>query len=117
MEIANFGVEEWLNVYETQATLDIAQSTIASMTMSELMALSPDNGTQFYQDLAQQKMNYGAIEGSEAFKQAVSELYQTVNSNQVLQTNGATGANLLALYALVKPGNHVITMFPTYQQL
>ena len=52
MEIANFGVEEWLNVYETQATLDIAQSTIASMTMSELMALSPDNGTQFYQDLA-----------------------------------------------------------------
>ncbi|MFB5927321.1 aminotransferase [Latilactobacillus sakei] len=117
MEIANFGVEEWLNVYETQATLDIAQSTIASMTMSELMAISPDNGTQFYQDLVQQKMNYGAIEGSEAFKQAVSELYQTVNSNQVLQTNGATGANLLALYALVKPGNHVITMFPTYQQL
>ena len=46
MEIANFGVEEWLNVYETQATLDIAQSTIASMTMSELMAISPDNGTQ-----------------------------------------------------------------------
>lgn len=117
MDIANFGVEEWLNVYETQAKTDIAQSTIASLSMTELMAFSADQGQDFYQTLNQQKMNYGAIEGSAAFKQAVSQLYQNVSSEQVLQTNGATGANLLALYALVKPDDHVITMFPTYQQL
>lgn len=117
MDIANFGVEEWLNVYETQAETDIAQSTIASLTMTELMSFSDDQGQAFYQTLNQQKMNYGAIEGSDAFKQAVSQLYQNVSSQQVLQTNGATGANLLALYALVKPGDHVVTMFPTYQQL
>jgi aspartate/methionine/tyrosine aminotransferase len=117
MDIANFGVEEWLNVYENDARFDIAQSTIASLTMQELMDFSDDHGKQFYHELNQQKMNYGAIEGSDNFKNEVSKLYQTVSSSQILQTNGATGANLLALYALVKPKDHIVTMFPTYQQL
>lgn len=117
MEIANFGVEEWLNVYETKAQHDIAQSTISSLSMEELMSFSPDNGKTFYEKLNQKKMNYGDIEGSEDFKKAVSSIYQNVSSKQILQTNGATGANLLALYALIKPKDHVISMFPTYQQL
>ena len=33
MDIAPFGVEDWLNVHEKSATYDIAQSTIASMTL------------------------------------------------------------------------------------
>ncbi|WP_316376448.1 aminotransferase class I/II-fold pyridoxal phosphate-dependent enzyme, partial [Enterococcus faecium] len=44
-------------------------------------------------------------------------LYQTVDPENILQTNGATGANLLALYALVEAGDHVVSMLPTYQQL
>lgn len=33
MDIKTIGVEDWLNVWEKSATYDIAQSTIASMTM------------------------------------------------------------------------------------
>ena len=62
-------------------------------------------------------MDYGWIEGSDAFKQEVASLYQTVDPENILQTNGATGANLLALYALVEAGDHVVSMLPTYQQL
>lgn len=117
MEIAGFGVEEWLNVYETQATYDIAQSTVSSMTMNELLNMGQANSQDFYRDLDAQKMNYGWIEGSPAFKTEVSHLYKTVSPEQVLQTNGATGANQLALYALIEPGDHVISMYPSYQQL
>lgn len=65
----------------------------------------------------QAKQNYGWIEGSPEFKVAVSTLYRDVDADNVLQTNGATGANLLAITALVEPGDHVIAEYPSYQQL
>ncbi len=55
MEIAGFGVEEWLNVWEKKATYDIAQSTISSMTMQEILAIDGQNGQTFYDSLNQQK--------------------------------------------------------------
>lgn len=117
MEIAGFGVEEWLNVWEKKATYDIAQSTISSMTMQEILAIDGQNGKTFYDSLNQQKMNYGWIEGSPEFKQEVAKLYQNTAPDNILQTNGATGANHLALYALIEPGDHVIAEYPSYQQL
>ncbi|MBV0930687.1 aminotransferase [Lentilactobacillus sp. IMAU92037] len=117
MKIAGFGVEEWLNKWEKSATYDISQSTISSMTMAEALALDGNGGASFYDLLDSQKMNYGWIEGSPDFKAEVSKLYKHVDPDNVLQTNGATGANHLALYALVEPGDHVISEYPSYQQL
>ncbi|GKQ42461.1 aminotransferase [Companilactobacillus sp. RD055328] len=117
MEINAFGVEEWLNVWEKSATYDIAQSTISSMTMDEILNLDGNQGEEFYKLLNSQKMNYGWIEGSPEFKTEVAKLYKNIDPDNVLQTNGATGANHLALYALVNPGDHVIAEYPSYQQL
>lgn len=117
MKIAAFGVEDWLNVWEKSATYDIAQSTISSMTMAELRALDGKDGASMYDRFDAEKMNYGWIEGSPEFKQAVANLYTKVNPDNVLQTNGATGANFTALFGLVEPGDHVIAEYPSYQQL
>ncbi|CAK7034827.1 MAG: Capreomycidine synthase [Paraeggerthella hongkongensis] len=117
MNIATIGVEDWLNVWEKSATYDIAQSTIASMTMGEILALDNEEGATFYERLNREKMNYGWIEGSPEFKAEVAKLYRAGNPDNILQTNGATGANLLALMALVEPGDHVIAEYPTYQPL
>ena len=116
VEIAPFGVEEWLNKWEKSATYDISQSTIASLTMKELSAMD-ENKDALSKLLLSTKLDYGWIEGSPAFKRAVAKLYDHVDEGMVLQTNGATGANLLAIYSLVKPGDHVIAEFPSYQQL
>lgn len=117
MKISEFGVESWLNQWEKSAKYDISQSTINSMTISDLLALTGDDPQEFYAKLARVKMNYGWIEGSPEFKQLVSQLYDHVAPTQVLQTNGATGANYLALYSLIEPGDHVISEYPSYQQL
>ena len=117
MKIATIGVEDWLNVWEKSATYDIAQSTVSSMTMEEILALDEKSGADFYERLNKEKMNYGWIEGSPDFKTEVSKLYRSVNPDNILQTNGATGANLLALLTLVEPGDHVIAEYPTYQPL
>ena len=118
MRIETIGVEEWLNVYEKSATVDIAQSTISSMTMAELLELDGESGATFYDKLNQEKMNYGWIEGSDEFKQEVAKLYNNPPKlDNILQTNGATGANMNALMAVVEPGDHVIAEWPTYAPL
>lgn len=129
MNIASIGVEEWLNELEKSATLDIAQSTIASLTTAEILALGdaehggPGTGAAaFYDALGAEKQNYGWIEGSPAFKEEVAKLYggidgRGIDPDNVLQMNGATGANLAALYTLVQPGDHVVVEYPTYDPL
>lgn len=118
MHIPVIGVEDWLNVHEMDATWDIAQSTIASLTMGELRALGDCDGTSFYEMLDAQKMNYGWIEGSPEFKAEVASLYRRdIGHSNILQTNGCTGANLNALMSVVRPGDHVIAEWPTYAPL
>lgn len=117
MEIAKFGVEDWLNVWENDAIYDIAGSSIASMTLEEVLQTIQMDKNEFMNLCLNKKMNYGWIEGSPEFKAEVCKLYKQVTPEQVLQTNGATGANFLVLYGLINPGDHVISMYPTYQQL
>ncbi|HEM4279504.1 TPA: aminotransferase [Streptococcus suis] len=117
MKLPRFGVEEWLNVHENSAIYDIAGVSISALTLEELFDLSGTNPEDFYKKLQSTRLNYGWIEGSPAFKKSVSQLYTGVKPEQILQTNGATGANLLVLYSLIEPGDHVISLYPTYQQL
>ncbi|MGX7014011.1 aminotransferase [Vagococcus silagei] len=117
MDIANFGVEEWLNEWEKKATYDISQSSVEAFTLEELLALDGTTVEEFFGRLSKVPQDYGWIEGSDTFKEEVAKLYKNVDPDNILQTNGTTGANFLALYALIEPGDHVISMLPSYQQL
>lgn len=117
IEIAKFGVEEWLNKWEKEARYDISQSSIAALTLKELTNLGGTTVTAFFEKLSSKELDYGWIEGSPTFKKLVAKLYQKITTANILQTNGSTGANMLALYALLNPGDHVVATFPTYQQL
>ena len=117
MKLPRFGVEEWLNVHEKSAIYDIAGVSIKALTMEELFDLSGLDKDAFFAQLLKKKMDYGWIEGSPEFKTQVASLYKNMPVDNILQTNGATGATMLALYALIEPEDHVISMCPTYQQL
>ena len=111
MKLPRFGVEEWLNVHEKHARYDIAGVSIDSLSLQELFDLTLTDPEEFYQELISKKLNYGWIEGSPDFKKAVSQLYQSILTENILQTNGATGANMLVLYALIEPEDHVISLY------
>lgn len=117
MNIPEFGVESWLNKWETKAKYDISQSSVEAMTLEELISLEGIDVETFFKRYANLRLDYGAIEGSYEFKQLVANLYKNVTPDNILQMNGATGGNFLALYALVNPGDQVISMLPSYQQL
>lgn len=117
MKINNFGVESWLNKYETLAKYDLAQSSINALTIDDLYTIADIRPLDLFQEEQNTALDYGWIEGSDRFKSLVAKHYKNVSPDNVLQMNGATGANLIAMMAVVEPGDHVVSMLPTYQQL
>ena len=63
------------------------------------------------------QLTYGDIEGSAALREGLCGLYETVRPENTTITHGAIGANDLVINALVEPGDTVISVLPTYQQL
>lgn len=117
MKIATFKVEEWMNLNETKAKYNIAETCVDSVTLDELFRLAGRDRREFFETLAQQRMTYGAIFGADELKTAISGLYRSVGTDEIITTHGAAGANHLALYSLVEPGDAVVSVMPTYQQL
>lgn len=116
MEVKQFGVEQWMNAYETEAVYNIAETCVDSLTLGELVAMSGDQH-EFLKSLCSRKLTYGHIEGSPDFRERVAKLYTNMKPENILVMNGAIGANFLVLYSIVKPGDRVICVHPTYQQL
>lgn len=117
MDIKLFAVEDWMNKYEMSAKYNIAETCVDSLTVEELISIDGTNPEDFFRSLASKKLTYGHIEGSPEFRTLVSQLYTTVDPHQVLVMNGGIAANFLVFYSLVKPGDHVISVHPTYQQI
>lgn len=116
MIVKPFLVEQWMNAYENEAVYNIAETCVDSLTLRELISMS-DNPEEFIKSLYDRKLTYGHIEGSPDFRENISKLYKSMKAENVLVMNGAIGANFLVMYSLVKPGDRVICVHPTYQQL
>jgi len=116
MRIRDFGVEQWMNRWETRCRYNLAETCVASLSVRELLALAGKTPTALADDLAPIRLTYGAIEGSERLRTAIAGLYETASPGDVLVTHGAIGANALVYQALVEPGDVVISLVPTYQQ-
>lgn len=115
MDIKPFGVEMWMNEFETKCELNLAETCVDSITIAELLAISGHND-QDLRALLPMKMTYGAIEGSERLRRAIAALYARQTPHNIVTTHGTIGANALVHTALVSRGDRVISVIPTYQQ-
>ncbi len=116
MKIERFGVEEWMNAYEEKARFNIAETCVDSLTVEELLELSGGKET-FLEEFLSRKLTYGEIPGSFDLRAHISRLYDTLDEKNILLAHGGIGANFLALFTLVEPGDRVVAVLPTYQQL
>ncbi|KAI0388847.1 PLP-dependent transferase [Xylariaceae sp. FL0594] len=133
--IPPFEVEQWMDAYEnTPDVLNIAETCASSISISDLSNLAegkePGTPASGVLDLSA-RMTYGAIRGSEELRQNIAALYSNpelggagreeevtrVSPDNIIITQGAIAANHLIFYALVGPGDHVVCVFPVYQQL
>ncbi len=115
MYIEPFKVEIWMNEWETRCTYNLAETCVASITIEELLQLSGRNQTDL-SDLLSMKMTYGAIEGSDRLRTAISTLYEDQGIANITVTHGTIAANMLVHKALVSRGDKVVSIVPTYQQ-
>lgn len=115
MKIREFGVEIWMNAYENDATYNLAETCVDSLTIAELLTLAGRNDDAMA-ELLPMRMGYGAIEGSDRLKDAICGLYDRQARQNVIVTHGTIGANHLVHSALVGPGDVVVAVVPTYQQ-
>ena len=115
MHIREFGVERWLYSYENACELNLAETCVESLTLGELLKLAGKEQS-FAGEILPIKLTYGAIDGTERLRSAISSLHENQRAENVLITHGAIGANALLYETLVEPGDHVISVAPTYQQ-
>ena len=117
MKIKPFAVEEWMNAWEVGAKYNIAETCVDSVSIDELFELLGENKDAFLQEFCSRRLTYGDIEGAPAFKKGICKLYKTISPDDIVPTHGATGANHHVFYSLIEPGDRVISIMPTYQQL
>lgn len=117
MKIKPFAVEEWMNEYEDGARFNIAETCVDSVSLDELFQLTGQDKKAFLNEFSARRLTYGAIWGAPAFKEGICKLYKTISPEHVVTTHGAAGANHHVFYSLVEPGERVVSIMPTYQQL
>jgi aspartate/methionine/tyrosine aminotransferase len=115
VKIAPFGVEQWMNEYETRCTYNLAETCADSLTIAQLLELAGHHDG-LLDELLPMRLSYGPIEGSGRLRCAVAALYDQQAAGNILITHGAIGANHLVHFTLVEPGDRVISVMPTYQQ-
>lgn len=123
VQIKPFVVEEWMARLETTpGSLNVAETCCDSVSVQDLQNFSSTNDVDDPLDLAATRLTYGDILGSNAVRKNITKLYnddtsEDLASDHVVLTQGAIMANFLLLYTLVGPGDHVICVYPTYEQL
>ncbi|MGM0396984.1 MAG: aminotransferase [Bacillota bacterium] len=117
MKIKPFKVEQWMNEYEMDAIYNIAETCVDSMSLSELIQISGVDKKALLDEILDLKMTYGYITGNPRLKDAIAGLYNGIERDDILTTNGGIGANNLVLNTIVEPGDGVVSVIPTYQQL
>ena len=117
MKIKPFAVEEWMNAWEVGAKYNIAETCVDSISMNDLFELIGEDKTEFLNRLCARRLSYGDIEGLPEFRKGVCGLYKTLNIENIVPTHGASGANHHVFYSLISPGDRVVSIMPTYQQL
>jgi capreomycidine synthase len=113
MEIAPALLEHWMRRYYFDTEIDIGSSGVESFSMSELhrlLGLSRD-------DLDQIVFDDSRTLGAPGLRAAIGDRWANGDSSRVMATHGSSEGIFLAMNALLRPGDEVITVSPSYQQL
>ena len=116
MKIAPFGVEQWMNEWEDRAVSNLAETCVDSMTVGELLEISGKRD-EILKQFVDLRLSYGDIKGSDELLDAVASLHARQSRENAIVMNGGAAANFISLYTLVEPGDEIVSVYPTYQQL
>ena len=108
-----FQVEQFLSDYEQGVTYNFSESGVHPLTLGGLLELA---GTSV-EALSDVALDYPEVRGTERLRARIAALYPGAAAENVLVTVGASEANHLIASTLLQPGDEIVALSPTYQQL
>jgi aspartate/methionine/tyrosine aminotransferase len=105
-----FVMERWQSIHENRVPYNLSESGVHPLTLNALAELSGVT------DIGETLLGYGQSNGSDVLRSRVARLYDGCNESCVVATNGSAEANLIALWELVRPGDAIAIVVPTYMQ-
>lgn len=108
-----FALEQWMSENEQGVAHHFAESGVHPLSLGGLMEMA--GGAPG--DLADILLDYPQVNGTARLREHIAALYPDTHPDEVLVTAGASEANRLVVEALLAPGDEVVTLSPTYQQL
>ena len=111
MNIPIFELERIQSVYENTVDYNLTESGFHPYSLNELLS---ENERQ---ELLEITLGYGQTNGSIPLRKRISALYNNINEDNILVTNGSSEANFVACHSLLERGNEVLMMLPNYMQI
>ncbi|HKA36757.1 MAG TPA: aminotransferase class I/II-fold pyridoxal phosphate-dependent enzyme [Thermoanaerobaculia bacterium] len=118
MKLERFALERWMTAWETKTPYDIAESGIFPQTVRDLLSFEPaEERERTLSRLLDLRLGYSEAPGTEELRKAIAATYRDAGPDEILVTTGAIEANFLLFNGLLEPGDHVVAVYPAYQQL
>jgi aspartate/methionine/tyrosine aminotransferase len=106
-----FRMERMQARYWHQVEYDLSESGVTPLSIEALLGDREDPG-----ELLRTRLGYPLSEGSERSRELIAQWYPGAGVENVTMTNGGSEANLISLWTLLEPGDHLAFMIPNYMQ-
>jgi aspartate/methionine/tyrosine aminotransferase len=113
MHIVPFALERYFARHEFTARYLLSSSDCEALELSELVEMADEESLRLWNSL---KLGYTESQGHPLLREAVSELYEGIEPEDILTLIPEEGIFLL-MQSLLRPGDHVVCTFPGYQSL
>ncbi|HEX2168167.1 MAG TPA: aminotransferase class I/II-fold pyridoxal phosphate-dependent enzyme [Longimicrobiales bacterium] len=104
-----FAMERWQSTYENRVELNLSESGVDPLTLAELLEIGGA-------DIDELPLGYGQSNGSDPLRSHIAAMYDGARDDGVVVCNGSAEANFIAIWELVRPGDEIAVVVPTYMQ-
>ncbi|MBR9989659.1 MAG: aminotransferase class I/II-fold pyridoxal phosphate-dependent enzyme [Gemmatimonadetes bacterium] len=104
-----FAMERWQSTYENRVEFNLSESGVHPLTLAELLEIGHANVDDVL-------LGYGQSNGSDALRARIAALYDGAGDDGVVVCNGSAEANFITMWDLVRAGEEIAVVVPTYMQ-
>jgi aspartate/methionine/tyrosine aminotransferase len=112
MRLETFEMERLQSTWENRVKYNLSESSVHPMSTRELVS-APD----FHDQLLDLPLAYNQSNGTDELRAKIASLYPGATLDLVEVTNGGSEANFITIYSMLDPGDEVIIVLPSYQQI
>ena len=111
MQFDTFLMERNQTLFENGVEINLTESGVHPCTIEEILP------AQEAQALLRQPLGYGWTDGRPDLRSAIACWYPGASAANVLVTNGSSEATMIALMAMIDPGDKVLFAVPNFMQV